>query len=250
MNRVLSVLIALWLLPNLAFADELTVRVGAAFVNVHSGPAKAYPVFHVLVKNQEVVILKSRTGWYKVETFEPNKRKPLSGWIHKEDIKAFHLQTGEVLTLPTEGVDSYLKRDVEVTLMGGVLDNVTAVSGGISWVMTPNLAIDVHYTQAFGQSSDNKLYSIRLRQTFFPEWKLNPYVAIGAGQIDTSPNANLVQSGSEVRTSDLFETGIGFSYYVSESVLFKAEYRGILVLTERDEHERLDQWLIGTSIYF
>jgi hypothetical protein len=75
-------------------------------------------------------------------------------------------------------------------------------------------------------------------------------LALGTGEIRTQPRANIVQSGDEVRITPHYEIGIGVRYYWAKSVLLKAEYRALLALTDRDEQERLDQWVIGASVFF
>lgn len=85
---------------------------------------------------------------------------------------------------------------------------------------------------------------------FFADWPLSPYLAIGTGEIRTKPRSNLVQSGAQVRTISHYELGIGAQYYVGSKVLVRAEYRSLLALTQRDEQERLDQWMLGVSIFF
>jgi len=228
-----------------AVADEVELKVTGAFINVHSGPASEFPIFHVLSQGEVFTLFKERTGWYKVEA-----KRGIEGWIKAETLALTSLVDGTQLSVNTGSFEDYLNRDWEIIAQGGAIDKVTAMSVGASWVWTKNLALEASYSQALGNFADNKIWSIRMRQTFFPEWRVSPYLALGTGEIRTKPRTNLVQSGDEVRKSNHYEVGIGAEYYMASKVVVRAEYRGLLALTDRDEQERLDQWMFGVSVFF
>jgi len=231
------------------YADELNVVVTSPFIDVHTGPASEYPVFHVVSQGESIEILSSRTTWYKIRIQLPGKRS-IEGWIKQESLQDTALVDGSQLTASTGTFEDYQSRDWELTISGGILDNISAMTLVGTWVWTRNLSVDASYTQALGDFSDNKIWSIRMRHTIFPAWKISPYLAIGTGEIRTQPRANLVQSGDDIRQSSHYEVGAGVRYYFTRSVLLRAEYRALLALTDRDEQERLDQWMLGVSVFF
>lgn len=249
MNKHLKNICLLMLLygafAQLAYANEVELKVTSAFINVHSGPASEFPIFHVLSQGEIFTLHKERTGWYKVET-----KRGIEGWIKAESLANTSLVDGSQIAVNTGSFEDYLNRDWEIIAQGGAIDKVTAMSVGASWVWTKNLAVEATYSQALGNFADNKVWSLRMRQTFFPEWRVSPYLALGTGEIRTKPRSNLVQSGDEVRISSHYEVGIGAEYYMASKVVVRAEYRGLLALTDRDEQERLDQWMFGVSVFF
>ncbi|MGQ8366913.1 SH3 domain-containing protein [Glaciecola sp. 1036] len=253
MKRFFTTVFCLFVLhiSVVANAEELKVTVTSPYINVHSGPASEYPVFHVIAQGEQIEILKERTKWYKIRTVSHrNEDDEIEGWIYSDDLSATMLEDGVAL-MPREGsFEDFQNRDFEVSLMGGALDSTAAITLFGTWVWTKNLSVDASYTQALGNFSDNKIWSLRMRHTVFPEWKISPYLALGTGEIRTSPNANLVQSGDEVRVSSHYEVGLGVRYYLMDGVLIRAEYRSLIAETDRDEQERIDQWLVGASIYF
>lgn len=227
------------------FADDLELSVTGPFINVHSGPATEFPIFYVLSEGEKFSVLKEKTGWYKIEA-----KRDISGWIKASDLSLSALKDGTQIGVNAESFDDYLERDWELIVQGGAIDKVTTMSVGTAWVWTKNLAVEATYSQALGDFADSKIWSLRMRQTFFPNWKVSPYLALGTGEIRTKPRSNLVQSGDEVRKSNHYEVGIGAQYYFAPGVLIRAEYRGLLALTDRDEQERLDQWMLGVSVFF
>lgn len=232
-------------LTSIAHADEVDLKVTASFINVHSGPASEFPIFHVLSQGEIFTLKKERTGWYKVAT-----KRGIEGWILAANLGGTELVDGTQVKVNTGSFEDFLDRSWEITAQGGAVDKVTAMSVGGSWVWTKNLAVEATFSQALGNFADNKVWSVRMRQTFFPDWKLSPYLALGTGEIRTKPRSNLVQSGDEVRKSNHYEVGIGAQYYFASRVVVRAEYRGLLALTDRDEQERLDQWMLGVSVFF
>lgn len=226
-------------------ANEVDLRVTGTFINVHSGPGSEFPIFHVLSQSEVFTLQKERTGWYKVKT-----KRDIAGWIKAESLAFTELVDGTQVSVNTGSFEDYLNRNWEITAQGGAIDKVTAMSVSGAWVWTKNLAVEATFSQALGNFADNKVWSVRMRQTFFPEWHLSPYFALGTGEISTTPRSNLVLSGDEVRKINHYEVGIGAEYYLARKIVVRAEYRGLLALTDRDEQERLDQWMLGVTVFF
>jgi len=242
---LLVIMVAWALFSTNALADEVDLKVTSTFINVHSGPGSEFPIFHVLSQGEVFTLLKERTAWYKIKT-----KRNVEGWIKAESLAHTELVDGTQVTVNTGSFDDYLNRNWEITAQGGAIDKVTAMSVSGAWVWTKNLAVEATFSQALGNFADNKVWSVRMRQTFFPDWHLSPYLALGTGEIRTKPRSNLVLSGDEIRKSSHYEVGVGAEYYLAQKVVLRAEYRGLLALTDRDEQERLDQWLLGVTVFF
>lgn len=245
---LIGILLAVLITASLTkpvLAGEVELKVTTAFINVHSGPGSEFPIFHVLSQDEVFTLKKERTAWYKVAT-----KRGIEGWIKAEALANTTLLNGTKVSVKTGSFEDYLERTWEFSAQAGSLDKVTALSLSGAWVWTKNLAVEATYSQALGDFADNKIWSVRMRQTFFPQWHISPYLALGTGKIKTKPRANLVQSGDEVRNSNHYEVGIGAQYYIDRKVVLRAEYRGLLALTDRDEQERLDQWMLGVTVFF
>jgi len=236
------------LFSPLALADDsdaIVVQVDAPFLDMHTGPASEYPVFHVVLKGEQIAVLKKRTSWYKIET-----NKGVQGWISAHSLSQTQNLAGERLTVPVGSFADYGDRDIELTLYGGFFDSVTALTAALGYKFTDNIIAEATYTQALGNSSENTIWAIRVQHHIFPEWQLSPYLTIGAGQLTTTPRSNLVQSGDESRKSDQYEVGAGLRYFFSENTVIKAEYRRLTALTTRDEQEIVEEWRVGFSVFF
>ena len=71
MPRLLRLLILpVLFLAAVAQADEALPKILIAdpFIELHTGPGRGYPIFHVAERGQEVEIVKRRTDWFMVRT--------------------------------------------------------------------------------------------------------------------------------------------------------------------------------------
>lgn len=228
-----------------AKGDDLIVSVVEPYIDFRTGPASEYPIFHVAEQGEVISILKKKTDWYKART-----QKGQEGWVSAAQLGKTLLLSGEALYVPSGSFEDYADRTFEFSVFGGVLESVNTMSVASSWNWTGNLMAEATYTQALGKFSESKLWSIRLQSHIFPEWRVSPYLTIGAGNINTRPRANLVQSGAEVRKSDFYEVGAGLRYYFAQNMVVKFEYRSILALTDRDDQERIEEFKLGISVFF
>ncbi|WP_339719067.1 SH3 domain-containing protein [uncultured Paraglaciecola sp.] len=234
------------MITSQVLADEnIQVQIVEPYIELHSGPAGGFPVIHVAAKNEWITVLKRRTNWFKVET-----NKGVQGWIKQEALHLTQSSSGESVRLADGSFELFSERDFEFGALGGSFEGVPAMTVFADWVATENLIAGITVTQALGDLSENQLFLIRLQHTTFPDWRLSPYVTLGAGKIRTTPRANLVQSGDETRTSDLLAAGLGLRYYMAQNFILKLEYQHLQALTDIDENEDLEQWKLGFAVFF
>lgn len=221
------------------------VQIAEPFIELHTGPADGYPVFHVAPKGEWISVLKRRTSWFKVET-----AKGKQGWVKQQALHLTLNSEGQEVRLFDGSFASFAERDIEFGALGGSFENVPSLTVFVSWVMTENILADLSVTQALGDFSENQFAVASVLHYPFPEWRVSPYFSLGLGQIRTKPRANLVEDGDQARTSDLLAAGVGLRYYLAQNFIVKLEYRSLLVLTDRDENEELEEWKLGFAVFF
>lgn len=68
--------------PGLARADQPhKILIADPFIELHTGPGRGYPVFHVIERGREVTIVKRRTDWFELRT-----DRGVQGWAPREQI--------------------------------------------------------------------------------------------------------------------------------------------------------------------
>jgi opacity protein-like surface antigen len=262
----LGLWLTLGLMVSQAFAAEnVQVQVKQPYIELHSGPAGGFPVIHVVEKNQWITVLKRRTNWFKVETIKELRgsehvsveasaggggKGNVQGWVKQDALHLTQSSSGQPVKLFDGSFESFAQRNVEFGALGGSFEGVPSMTVFADWVATENLSAGISVTQALGDLSENQFFLIRVQHTTFPEWRVSPYITLGAGKIRTKPRANLVQSGDETRTSDLLAAGIGLRYYMAQNFMLKLEYQQLQALTDRDINEDLEQWKLGFAVFF
>lgn len=226
-------------------ADTPEVQATQAFINVHTGPASGYPIFHVIERYEWVKVLKRRTNWFKVEL--TNKKQ---GWIKQDDLNQTLSASGEPTQIDDGSFATFGQRNTELAIFAGTFDNLASITVAGTWVWTENIATELSYTQALGDFSKNEIAMLRVQHSMFPEWRISPYLSLGAGLVVTTPRTNLVQSGDETRNSDALELGLGLRYYLNRNFLIRLEYKNLLVITDRDEQQEINQWNLGFAVFF
>ncbi|MFC7001298.1 SH3 domain-containing protein [Pseudobowmanella zhangzhouensis] len=112
-------ILCLWLfsLSGWAQDSDLSVTVDAEFIELRSGPARAYPVFHISKRGERLIVLARRTNWFRVETSDG-----IHGWISNEGIAMTRDEKGQALTFENGSFDAYRQRQFEVSVSAGVLE--------------------------------------------------------------------------------------------------------------------------------
>ncbi len=227
------------------FADEPpTVTVVEPYVELHTGPGRGYPVFHVSAAGDEIKVLKQRTTWFLIETTE---RRPKQGWVHLEEISQTAASIEEDLTTYAS-FPGYERGDRkwQWQTTGGDFGGAASISAAVSYNLTKNIGLQLEGTQILGDFSDGKMINASVLHYPFPDWRISPFFQLGTGMLRTEPAATLVQA--EDRTDNTLLVGAGVSIGISQRFDLFMDYRRHTVLTSRDENEEIDQWKIGINV--
>lgn len=229
--------------PAYGKARHYAAVVAEPFVELHTGPGRGFPVFHVVDRGQQIEILKRRTDWFKVRT-----DRGIEGWVKLAALEQTLDTTGEPTRIEDPTADDYVARRWELALALGDLDGASVISVNGAYRWTRNISTELQIADISGSFSDGWLTTIAVTIQPFPEWKLSPYAALGTGMIHVQPKATLVSA--EDRTDQIGQVGVGLRMYVSQRFLFRTEYNSYLTFTSRDNHEELDEWKAGFAFFF
>lgn len=230
---------------GLAWFDSYqpTVVVADPYLDMHTGPGRGYPVFYVAGQGDEVVVLKRRTGWFKIRG--PRGKE---GWVHVDQLRRTLDLEGDPLEVEGVGREQYLARRWEAGMTGGDFAGARSLSGYLGFALTRNITLQVEATQVLGDFSDGVMGTAGILMYPFPAWRVSPFFTIGTGMIRTRPHTTIVQA--EDREDEIVHAGAGASLHLNERFLLRLEYRRHTVLTSRDDYEEIDQWKAGFSIFF
>jgi hypothetical protein len=217
--------------------------VAEPYLELHTGPGRGYPVFHVVDRGDRIAVVKRRTDWFQVRT-----DKGLEGWVKLEKMAGTLDAAGAIPQFDDPGFEDFAGGRFELALELGDIDGASVIGINGAYRLTRNLAVEAQVADISGGFSDGWLSTIALTHQPFPEWRLSPFATLGTGVIHIAPKATLVST--EDRTDQVGQVGAGVRAYVSKRFLFRAEYNSYLTFTSRDDNEELDEWKAGFAFFF
>ena len=219
------------------------VEIADPFIEMHTGPGSAYPIFHVVDRGATIAILKRRTDWFKVRTDRGKE-----GWVSRDQMRKTLNMDGSNVELASFTRADFEQRRWEAGVMGGDFGGASVISPYVAYHFTENLSAELSLSQVLGNFSDSVIVAVHVVNQPFPTWRYSPYMTIGSGVIRTEPNATLV--ATQDRTDQILDVGFGVRRYLGKRFLLRAEYKKYVAITTRNENDDVKEWKIGLSVFF
>lgn len=224
-------------------AEEWRVQIADPYIDIHTGPGRGYPVFHVVEEGAWITLIKRRTQWIKVRS--PRGQE---GWVHRQQLARTLDETGSYVALEERTLEDFFRPHGEVGVMVGELDNITSLTVHGGFAFTENLQVDLMWTEAAGSFASTRLINLGLQHHLYPRWRISPYVLIGVGDVRVEPRTVLVQS--DIRSERGVHAGAGLRVYLTREFLLRTEYRNYVVLTTDNNNDEFEEWRTGFSVLF
>jgi len=219
------------------------VAVADPYLEMHTGPGRGYPKFHVVDRGETVEIVKQRTDWYLVR--ESGGRE---GWVDRAQMELTLNPDGSEVNFEQADIEDFTYAKWEMGALAGDFGgaNIVSLYGGYS--LNPHVSIEVWGSQILGNFSNGWTASVNVVHETWPEWRVSPFFTLGAGMIHTEPKSTIIQG--EDRTDQIGHVGAGFRVYLSRRFLFRAEYKSYVVFTSRNDNEEVEEWKLGFGFFF
>lgn len=223
--------------------QDRILTITAPYINLHTFAGRGYPIFHVLEQNDTVYLLKRRNDWFKIETHDGKL-----GWVARNDIRHTTSTNNTYFNVGRKNWRDHQKNTFELGLTTGSFDGAIAYTPYVGYHFTPNIQLEINYTQAFGDFSNLKSASLSLIHKPFPDWRITPFFKLSSGFIQTNPSTIIVQSVD--RQDSLLTVGGGLFFYPSNRLVLRVEYDKHTILTTRDVNEEVEEWKAGFGVLF
>jgi hypothetical protein len=221
----------------------MEVVVADPFIELHTGPGRGYPVFHVVDRGGAIEILKRRTDWFKVRTEDHRE-----GWVHRKQMVHTLQPTGEVTAFDDGSRESFTDHRWEAGVLAGDFGGASVISVYGAYSFNSSLSVELGASHVLGEFSNSYMATAGVTHVFVPEWRASPFVTLGTGVINTKPQASLGQADD--RTDQVGYAGGGVRVYLTRRFMFRAEYRSYVLFTSRDDNEEIDEWKAGFAFFF
>jgi hypothetical protein len=230
--------------PAVSGAREyLQLFVTEPYLELHTGPGRGYPVFHVVPREGSVDVLFRRTDWFKVRTDHG-----VEGWASIGDIQKTVLADGSQFHFDLGDRAGFASHRYEMGLSTGAYGGASLVSGYGSVSFNPQLALELSVGAYYGRYSNGYTADLGLMHVLVPETRWSPFFELGVGEVHTEPKATLVQASD--RTEPSAYVGGGIRYYITRRFFFRAEYQAHWIFTNRNQNEEADEWKAGFAFFF
>ena len=228
--------------PARAADDIATVTVADPYLEMHTGPGRGYPVFHVVSRGDTVAIVKRRTDWFLVRYGDRE------GWVSRGQMERTLQPTGATIEFAEAGQQDFTDSRWEAGLLAGDFGgaNIISVYGGYS--LNRNVGLEVWGSQILGNFSNGWMGSVNVIHETWPEWRVSPFFTLGAGVIHTSPKSTIIQA--QDRTDQVAHAGAGFRVYATRRFILRVEYKSYVVFTSRNDNEEIEEWKAGFAFFF
>lgn len=238
-------LCALVPLSGQAFADEdfREVQIADPFIELRSGPGRGYPIFHVVDRGEWIKVTKRKTAWFKVAT-----RHGDNGWVHMTQLLLTLTPEGKRTAVKDANQGDFVQRRGEIGVLSGNFSGAQVITMYAGYALSKNVSSELSFSQALGNISSKTIFNIRLLHHAFPDWRVSPFFALGAGGIKTEPHTTLVQA--EDRSDVLAHAGVGIKAHLTQYLMLRAEYNRFVVFSSDDYNEELKEWKIGLAFFY
>jgi len=230
---------------NAEAADEelRTVAVADPYLEMHTGPGRGFPIFHVVDRGESVDIVMQRTDWYLVRAANGTE-----GWVDQAQMELTLKPDGSAVEFARATLEDFTNAKWEAGILAGDFGGANIVSLYGSYSLNPYVSVEVWGSQILGNFSNGWMGSVNVVHETWPDWRISPFFTLGAGVIHTEPKSTIIQG--EDRTDQVGHAGAGFRIYATRRFLLRAEYKGYVVFTSRDENEEVEEWKVGFAFFF
>lgn len=245
--RLLALLLllsaALVVQPAQAKKRYRTVSVADPYLEMHTGPGRGFPKFHVVDRGDTVEILKRRTDWFLVRTDRGKE-----GWVDRDQMERTLQPAGDPLDFSSADQDDFTNSRWEAGVMAGDFGGASIISAYGAYSLNPHVGVELWGSQILGNFSNGWMGSINVIHETWPDFRISPFFTMGAGVVHTAPKSTIVQG--EDRTDQVGHAGAGLRFYLTRRFVLRAEFKSYVVFTSRDDNEEVEEWKAGFAFFF
>jgi uncharacterized protein YgiM (DUF1202 family) len=185
------------------------LRVADAFLEMHTGPGRGYPVFYVVERGQWVLVEMRRTDWFQVRA-----ERGQVGWVPRKQLEATLTAAGETKSLRDIIVDDYLSRRVEFGLGYGQFKKEPMLKLWLQYRLADTVGVELSGGQVQGVFSGTDFWAVSVTGEPWSDRRLSPFVSVGIGGFRNIPNLSLVNA--DATNARLAHATLGLRWYITE----------------------------------
>jgi hypothetical protein len=226
-----------------ADASRERLTVADPYLEMHTGPGRGYPVFHVVERADWVEIELRHTDWFKVRSSNGKV-----GWVVRQQLERTLTEAGGQKTFRDVALDDYLKRKLEMGVGYGRLKKEPMLKLWMGYRVSDTLAVEGTIGQVQGVFSGTDLWHFNLNSEPWSHQRLSPFFGVGVGKFKNIPNASLV--GAQPTNVNLANGTIGLRYYLTERFVLRTDYTFYTAFLSDTRYGEYRAVTAGLSFFF
>lgn len=200
--------------PAAAQAERLAVA--DAFLELHSGPGRGYPVFFVVERGASVVIELRRTDWFRVRAAGGQV-----GWVPRAQLERTLTEAGIGKSFRDILLDDFLRRRVEFGGGGGRFGGEPMLKLWLGVRLASPISVELAGGQVQGTFSGTDFWHLGLVAEPWHDQRWSPFVSVGLGTFRNIPNRSLVDAAGV--NAKLAHASAGVRWYITERFVARAD---------------------------
>jgi hypothetical protein len=219
------------------------VQVTDPYLDMHTGPGRGYPVFHVAARDEWVEIVLRFTDWYKVRTVGGKE-----GWVHRRQLATTLTALGERTPFRDLVVDDFLARKLEFGGGWGQFKSEPMLKLWTAYRLAPVLSVEGTVGQVQGVFSGTELWHINLHAEPWADQRWSPFFGVGFGRFKNFPNTSLVDA--DVTDARLSNAMIGLRFFLTDRFVVRADYTFYTAFLSDNRSTEYRAITAGLSFFF
>lgn len=192
------------------------LQVVAPYVELHTGPGRGYPVFHLIHRGDWLVLELRHTDWFRV-----HGRDGRVGWVHRTALESTLTEAGVRKTFRDVLLDDFLRRKVELGISWGRLRTEPVIRFWGGYRLADTVVAELSLSQVQGVYSGTTLWQIGLQSDPWADHRLAPFFGIGMGRFRNIPNQSLVDS--DITDVKQATATLGLRYHLSDRFMLRLD---------------------------
>lgn len=237
--------------PSIESSQQMVeLKVIDTYLELHSGPGRGYPIFHVIEQGQSVKVHTRRTNWFYV-----SDRRNRQGWVKQEGLARTLAPTGLPAALPETQHGDFLAQQGRVGFSIGLQEKAETASVMAGFRLLNWAGIEIEYGELFEDEYDGISYGGSLIIEPFQlldmtgNWSFTPFISKGIGKQEWTRKRKATIGPVNTFQNDYEFTGVGVNYYIGYSFVVRAEYRK-MILNGQNDNLSVGAWRLGFSSFF
>ena len=228
---------------ELSDAETVRLQVAEPFIELHTGPGRGFPIFHIVERHDWIEILKRRTDWFRIRT-----REGKEGWAYITQLEQTFALPGRKARFARIQLEDFQQRSWEFGVAAGDFQNapVLTIFGGYKF--QKNLTAEISFSQVSGSLTTTLLLDANIVSMPFPEWEAAPFFTMGVGLINTEAKSNALVVDELNETT--VNAGFGVKWYMTRRFVFRADVREYIGFLGQDFNGEFVEWKLGFSFFF